>query len=238
MNKVINYENLRSFAYSNDKLIKGDIKAVCLDFFGLGCQAMYHEDTKTGIMMAENNVLFVVPYANPWGWMNRQEIDLTDEILDVLFEKYNLPETTPIASTGGSMGGLCCLAYTYYAKRTPSICVANCPVCDLPFHFTERVDLPRTIYSAFYLENGELDEVLMRYSPLHLAEKMPKIKYAIFHCDADDAYAALAVGYAHPADYIFAVLMQYGIQLFRRFHILNNNAHHSHTGLHKHTSTV
>ena len=187
MNKVINYENLRSFAYSNDKLIKGDIKAVCLDFFGLGCQAMYHEDTKTGIMMAENNVLFVVPYANPWGWMNRQEIDLTDEILDVLFEKYNLPETTPIASTGGSMGGLCCLAYTYYAKRTPSICVANCPVCDLPFHFTERVDLPRTIYSAFYLENGELDEVLMRYSPLHLAEKMPKIKYAIFHCDADDA---------------------------------------------------
>ena len=56
MDKIITYENLRSFAYSNDKLIKGDIKAICLDFFGLGCQAMYHEDTNSGKFFAENNV--------------------------------------------------------------------------------------------------------------------------------------------------------------------------------------
>ncbi len=216
MEKIITYQNLSCFAYSNDKLIKGDIKGVCIEFFGLGCQAMYHEDTKTGIMMAENNILFVVPYSNPWGWMNRQEIDLTDEILDVLFDKYKLSENTPIASTGGSMGGLCALTYTYYAKRTPVCCVANCPVCDLTFHFSERVDLPRTLYSAFCLEDGELFDVLARYSPLHLAVEMPKIKYAIFHCDADDAVNI----YAH-SEKLVAIMNDYDL----KYHVIADRGH-------------
>ncbi|MBQ4511000.1 MAG: prolyl oligopeptidase family serine peptidase [Clostridia bacterium] len=187
MNKIITYENLRSFAYSNDKLIKGKIKGVAIDFFGLGGQAMYKDDTDTGKRLAENNILFFVPYANPWGWMNRQEINLTDEIMDVLFEHYSLDENTPIVSTGGSMGGLCSLVYSYYAKRTPVACVSNCPVCDLVYHFTEREDLPRTIYSAFCNEEGELNEVLAKYSPFHLAPSMPKIKYTLFHCSKDGA---------------------------------------------------
>ena len=73
MKNIINYENLRSFAYSNDKLIEGKIKGVAIDFFGLGCQAMYNnEDTKLAKFLAENNILFFVPYSNPWGWMNKQ----------------------------------------------------------------------------------------------------------------------------------------------------------------------
>lgn len=188
MSKIITYENLRSFAYSNDKLIKGEIKGVAIDFFGLGCQAMYNrEDTKTGILLAEHNILFFVPYSNPWGWMNKQEINLTDEIMDVLFEHYNLDENTPIVSTGGSMGGLCSLVYPYYAKRTPIAVVSNCPVCDLPYHFTEREDLPRTLYSAFGECEGDFYDVLYQYSPYHLASKMPDIKYTIFHCSADSA---------------------------------------------------
>lgn len=186
--KIINYENLRSFAYSNDKLIKGKIKGVAIDFFGLGGQAMYNdEDTKAGKLLAEHNILFFIPYANPWGWMNKQEIALTDEIMDVLFDHYNLDENTPIVSSGGSMGGLCSLVYTYYAKRTPVAVVSNCPVCDLPYHFTERIDLPRTLYSAFGDYEGELMSVLASYSPYHLAHKMPDIKYIIFHCTADSA---------------------------------------------------
>ncbi len=185
--KIINYENLRSFAYSNDKLIKGEINGVAIDFFGLGCQAMYKDDTRLGKLLSEHNILFFVPYSNPWGWMNKQEIALTDEIIDVLFKHFNLNEKTPIVSTGGSMGDLCSLVYAYYAKRTPVACVSNCPVCDLPFHFTEREDLPRTLYSAFGDNEGELKDVLAEYSPYHLAEKMPNIKYTIFHCSADSA---------------------------------------------------
>ncbi len=187
MNKIINYENLRSFAYSNDRLINGEIKGIVIDFFGLGCQSMFNkEDTKEGKLFAENNIIYLIPYANPWGWMNRSEIALSDEIIDVIIDKYALSKDIKIASIGGSMGGLCSLVYTYYAKYTPTLCVSNCPVCDLPYHFTEREDLPRTLYSAFCREDGELNDILKRYSPLHLAPKMPKIKYTVFHCDKDE----------------------------------------------------
>jgi dipeptidyl aminopeptidase/acylaminoacyl peptidase len=118
--------------------------------------------------------------------MNNDEVRLTDEILDVIFEKYGLDESTPIISTGGSMGGLACIVYTKYAKRTPVACVSNCPVCDLPFHYTERVDLPRTLYSAFYSYDCTLEEALLQNSPLHLASTLPKkTEYVVFHCEKD-----------------------------------------------------
>ena len=85
------------------------------------------------------------------------------------------------------MGGLSALVYTAYAKITPVACVANCPVCDLPYHYTERDDLPRTLYSAFSTYEGSMDEALRSASPLHLVEKMPDIPYVIYHCTADKA---------------------------------------------------
>ena len=119
--------------------------------------------------------------------MNPQAAAYTDELIDVLMKHYHLPEDLPIVSTGGSMGGMSALTYMVYAKRTPVACVANCPVCDLPYHYTERPDLPRTLYSAFWHEDGTIAEVLARFSPLHLAEKMPDAAYTIFHCDSDKA---------------------------------------------------
>ena len=187
MEKIITYENLRSFAYVNDKIVNGEIKGIVLDFFGLGSQNMFWEETEEGKFFAERGILFVVPYNNPWAWMNRQAVSYTDEILDVLFEKYSLPVDTPVVSSGGSMGGMSALVYTKYAKRTPIACITNCPVCDLVYHYTERVDLPRTLYSAFYNESTTLDSALMSASPYHLAEKMPYVEYVIFHCTADTA---------------------------------------------------
>ena len=119
--------------------------------------------------------------------MNAQAVAYTDEIIDVLFEKFDLPETTPVVSMGQSMGGLASLVYTRYSKRTPVGCIANCPVCDLVYHFTERPDLPRTIYSALWHEDSDIGEAMKKYSPLHLASEMPDTKYYIFHCDKDKA---------------------------------------------------
>lgn len=186
MEKIIHYENLRSFAYTNDKLCKKPIKGIVLEFFGLGTMKMFDEDTEMGKFYADLGILFVVPYNNPWAWMNPQAVGYTDEIIDVLLHTYHLTDI-PIVSTGGSMGGQSALVYTLYAKHTPVACAANCPVCDLPFHFTERPDLPRTLYSAFYHENSTLDEALKKASPLHLVEKMPRVNYHIFHCDKDEA---------------------------------------------------
>lgn len=187
MNKIINYENLRSFAYVSDKICVQPIKGMIVDFFGLGNMNMFNDDPDIAEDCAKKGILYVIPYNNPWAWMNPQSIAFTDEIIDVVFEKYGLDETLPIVAVGGSMGGQASLVYTKYAKRTPVACLANCPVCDLPFHYTERPDLPRTIYSAFFNEGGELDDILKRFSPYHLAAEMPDVEYHIFHCDADQA---------------------------------------------------
>ena len=185
MNKIITCETIRSFAYVNDKVCKKPIKGIVIYFCGLNNKDIYDDDTNEGVYYGEEGVLYVHPYNNPWSWMNAQAIAYTDEIVDVLFEKYGLPEDTPVVSMGQSMGGLASLVYTRYAKRTPVACISNCPVCDLVYHFTERPDLPRTIYSAFWNEEGELNDILKRYSPFHLAPEMPKVKYYIFHCDKD-----------------------------------------------------
>lgn len=184
MEKIITYDNLRDFAYSGDKLIKGEIKGIVLDFFGLGSTTMHNGDPGNALDLAQKGIIYVVPYYNPWSWMNKQAVAYTDEIISVLCEKYNL-NSAKIVSTGGSMGGLSALVYCAYAKITPCACVVNCPVCDLPYHFTERRDLPRTLYSAFASYEGDMDSALRSCSPLHLVEKMPDIPYTVFHCTGD-----------------------------------------------------
>lgn len=187
MNKIINIDNLRRFAYVNDNACTRPIKGIVISFFGLGGSSMYNTDNEQGVYFGDRGILYVVPYTNPWAWMNRQAIEYTDEIIDLLVKEYDLAEDIPVVSTGGSMGGLAALVYTKYAKRTPVACVANCPVCDLPYHFTERDDLPRTLYSAFWHEEGDMEEVLKAYSPLHLVPQMPNVDYYIFHCEEDKA---------------------------------------------------
>lgn len=187
MEKIMTYETLRSFTYSNDKLCTQPIRGIVVNFTGLGGASMMDYDSALAITYAKQGIVYLHPYVNPWNWMNRQAVEYTDEIIDVLLAQYGLPEDLPIVSSGGSMGGQSALVYTYYAKRTPVACVANCPVCDLPYHFTERPDLPRTLYSAFGSMEGTMEEALRSASPLHLAETMPDTAYIIFHCGADQA---------------------------------------------------
>lgn len=188
MQNVINFDNLRSFAYCNSHLCTTPIRGIVLSFFGLNGASMFDEDSPEACRYAEKGILYVVPYQNPWAWMNKQTVAYTDELIDVLFEKYQLPKNLPIISTGQSMGGLSALVYSVYAKRTPAACVANCPVCDLPYHYTERPDLPRTLYSAFGSYSGTLEEALRSASPLHLVDQMPQdMHYYVFHCEEDMA---------------------------------------------------
>lgn len=186
MEKLIRYENLRSFAYSNDRICER-IKGIVISFFGLSNETMYNSDTPEGIFFASHGILYVVPYNNPWAWMNRQAVDYTDEIIDTLAAKYSLPDNIPVVSTGASMGGMSSLVYAKYAKRTPVACVSNCPVCNMVYHFGERPDLPRTILSAYWNYEGKIEDVLKTVSPIHLAPEMPRIPYHIFHCTEDDA---------------------------------------------------
>ena len=185
MEKIITYETLSNYAYSNDRICKHPIKGIVISFFGLGKSEMYSDDTDEGKYYAERGIIYIIPYNNPWAWMNKQAVAYTDELVDVIINIYQLPNTIPVVSSGGSMGGQSALVYMVYSKRTPVACVVNCPVCDLPFHFTERKDLPRTLYSAFFNESGTMEEALKSASPLHLVDRMPDSEYYIFHCEKD-----------------------------------------------------
>ena len=185
MERMINYDNLDSFCYVNNRICKKPLKGIVISFMGLGSMMMYPTDPTEGEFYAEKGILYVIPYHNPWAWMNHQAVSYTDEIIDVLIEKYDLDENIPIVSTGLSMGGQSALCYTLKAKHTPVACVVNCPVCDVVYHYTERKDLPRTLYSALFWESGTLEDALKSISPLHLIDQMPKVKYHIFHCNKD-----------------------------------------------------
>lgn len=184
---IINYDDLRLFAYSNDRLCRGKIRGITITFPGLGGMAMFGDDYEPGLFFAERGIVYLNPYVDPWCWMNSRAVDYTDRVVDCIFKKYSLPEGTPVVSTGGSMGGQSALVYMVYAARTPAACVVNCPVCDLPYHYTERNDLPRTLYSAFYGQEGTLEEAMKTASPLHLADRMPQSDYYIFACEKDEA---------------------------------------------------
>lgn len=196
MKNVIRYDNVDFFAYSNDKHIKGDVKGIVICFRGLGSAAMISDDTtiealkptvERAMRFAEENILFFIPYIDPWNWMNKQAAETVDAIIDAMCEHYALDENIPIVSSGGSMGGQCALTYMVMAKRSPRACVVNCPVCDVPFHYTERPDLPRTFYSAYYNCDMTMEEALRAHSPLHLCDRMPRAEYYIFHCEEDRA---------------------------------------------------
>lgn len=62
MNRIITYQNLNQFTYSNDRLIIGKINGLVIDFIGLGGQNML-SDNETGKKLAEKNILYMMPYS-------------------------------------------------------------------------------------------------------------------------------------------------------------------------------
>ena len=178
-------DNLKAYAWIGNEYVKGKIRQVVLSFHGLGYGDMKNFPDANDLELASDGALCVFPFYGPWSWMNKQAVSLVDQIVDGIFEKYNLGNDVPVISTGGSMGGLSALIYTRYAKRTPSACYANCPVCDLPFHATERDDLPRTMYAAFSHYECGIDEAMRHTSPMHQVNNMPDIPYLIIHGESD-----------------------------------------------------
>ena len=93
MEKIITYETLRNFAYSNDALCHTPIRGIVLTFNGLGFSTMVWDDeSPIDQEYASQGIIHVIPYYNPWCWMNRQAVDYVDEIVDVLFGRYALED--------------------------------------------------------------------------------------------------------------------------------------------------
>lgn len=188
MNKIINVDNIRQFAYLNDEIIDKPIKGIVLTLNGLSFSNMFWDNNdEISKFFAENGILQIIPYYNPWSWMNDTTVNLVDELVDITIKKHQLSKDISIVSTGRSMGGLSALVYSLRAKYTPIACITNCPVCDLEYHSTERNDVIRTLYSAYGHYSCTIEEAIKNTSPIHLIDQLPKIEYHIFHCEEDQA---------------------------------------------------
>ena len=177
---------IEEFAWIGKDYVKGKIKGVVLVFHGLGGGAKTEPSTEE-LEWARSGGLVVFPYYGPWSWMNRQARAMIDELVDAVYAAHELEDSIPLICTGASMGGLGSLIYTRYAKRSVSACLANCPVCDLKFHFNEREDLPQTIRNAFLGYPESLDTLLSEHSPLDQVADLPDIPYRIIHGEKDPA---------------------------------------------------
>ena len=83
MKKLITFETLSNFAATTADAVKLPIRGIVLNFTGLGFGSMLSSLDDYTMDLAERGILRVIPYYNPWCWMNRQTVDYVDEIVDV-----------------------------------------------------------------------------------------------------------------------------------------------------------
>ena len=186
MEKLMTVENLRNFAYLNENALKLPLRGMILSFAGCGGMEWFTEDTARGKFFGERGILYVLPYNNPWNWMNKQAVEYTNEVLDVVHKKYSALARLPMAITGLSMGGCDAMIYSLRGRYKPNAAVLNCPACDLEYQFRKVELFQRIFYSAFWHEEGTVEEIFRRQSPICLADQLPFIEYVFYHSETDE----------------------------------------------------
>lgn len=175
--------------------IPGPYRGVMVSFHGLNNTKLRAAPSSEERMLAKKGYLIIHPYCGPWHWMNRQAREMVDEIVDAVYEEYGIPDSVPLVTMGGSMGGFCAILYTRYARRPVSACVANCPVTDIKYHFTERPDLPRTFRCAYWGYDNTFEESMTEHNPMDQVREIPDIPFFIMQTSGDRS-----VSKAHHSD--------------------------------------
>ena len=181
----VTWQTLPMFCRSNVGQIQCPVRGIAVEHHGLGCGQFEANQIEAHGWLAEKGIVFIHPHYSPWAWMNRHAVKLTDDLVSTVKAHYRLPDDVPIVSYGGSMGGQGCLIWPCYSRHRISAVVANCPVTDLVYHYSERPDLPRTMGCAFEYADDLMEEIRRR-SPFHQIGRMPDIPYTILHGTKDD----------------------------------------------------
>jgi dipeptidyl aminopeptidase/acylaminoacyl peptidase len=204
----MNKEKMRAVAWIGDQFVAGPVTGVIITFHGLGDPGLKTVPAYEENEWAAAGGLVVMPYSGPWSWMNRDARSFTDELIGSIYANYGLSPAVPLIVRGASMGGYCALLYTRYSRHPVKACQALFPVCDLKFHFSERPDLPRTIFHAFYGYEDDLDSLFREHSPVDQMQSMPRIPFMIIHGDADQA-----VNKAAHSDRLVHSMQEHGLKV-------------------------
>ena len=200
-------EVLEQLCWNSYANVIGPVRGIIVRLHGLGAAGMKSAAEAVDLEWASRGGLVVEVFHNPWSWMNDATRDLVDAVVSGLRARHQLPADLPLIIIGGSMGGHAALTYCFTSRLRVTACQANCPVCDLPHHFTERPDLPRTLYSAYGLGDG-IEARMAANSPLQQVARMPDITYQILHGGGDQA-----VNKERHSDRLVAAMRQRGLRV-------------------------
>lgn len=179
-------ELLDQLSWNSIRHLNSPVRALVVRFPGLGSMAMRNAPEITDLEWAGHGIAVIEAFQDPWGWMNVATRALYDDVVEGVRAAHGLDPALPLIAVGGSMGGHAALAWTMGSRHRVTACQANCPVCDLPFHASERPDLPRTMMHAYGREDG-LAQRLEANSPLHQVARLPDVPYQILHGGQDKA---------------------------------------------------
>ncbi len=183
--KYINASNLSDYAFVNEDTLARPLRAVCVCFHGYSDATTYEKSPTIARILGEQGIAWVFPYYSVWAWMSRNSREFNEQVLDAAYDRLGADESIPLIVSGGSMGGMTALNYLVYGKRTAIGCALNCAVTDLNRLFTDSPFFRKSILSAHITEEGPLDAVLSRYSPVAFAASLPSIPYYLVYGDAD-----------------------------------------------------
>ena len=179
-------EEIRQSAWIGDAFLTAPVRAVVVVFHGLGFGGLKSGPGYDESEWAASGGLVIFPYYGPWSWMNASARGFVDSLIPSVYRQFSVPADLPLLIVGGSMGGQGALIYTRYSPHNIAGCLADYPVCDLAYHFTERPDLPPTMRHA-YRGAADFDAAIHEHSPLKQASLMPDIPYLLIHGDKDTA---------------------------------------------------
>ncbi|MBQ7257492.1 MAG: alpha/beta hydrolase [Abditibacteriota bacterium] len=119
------------------------------------------------------------------GWMNKDVIFVTNQILQFLKKEYNIQK---LIFSGGSMGGTSALIYTIHHPEDADGVIANCPVANMTeyYHFLEKsqdlllVEIRETIKERY---KGTPEESSM-YKDNNANEKSDIFTMPLYVCQA------------------------------------------------------
>ena len=201
----ITEDNILDFSFINLDTLEKPIKAVCVELHGFTDSTMYEKSPKKAEVLGRQGIVWVFPYYSVWAWMSKSSLQFIEQVLDAVYKKLKIVDSTPLIITGGSMGGLTAICYQIYGKRKAVACAANCPVTDMALFYERSIRSRRAILSAHILDETPLEKITYKYSPINLVEKLPKIPYLLVFGGKDgsvteeywDVFLKKMSGYGH-----------------------------------------
>lgn len=178
MDKKFLKDYFNKICLSNIDLIKGDIRGIALYFTGLGHTSQPMNDMVAAPVCAENGILYILPFYNPWCWMNEKTVKYVDAIVDTAMELYNISKDVPVGIYGGSMGGHNTFIYAMKSKHRIVAAAILCPCCNMEYEMAYSTNtIFRSYFESAIEDTDDFKAYIHDNSPVNMVEKLPKIPY-------------------------------------------------------------